>query len=403
VSEAAPEAQPPVWTRAFVTVVAAQMAFGYASSTFLLLPKYLAAQLHASASQIGHASAAVGTAAVIAMPFIGAALDRFGRKPLVIFGCAITALYAFAWLGVHELSVWIEPLQALGGVGFMIAFNAAGTIVADQAPPSRMGEAIGIFGASNLAMSAISPAAAELLAVRVGWHAAFGLAGCVALFALCLALRIGESVEPGAHAAHGRGDPFGLRAMAALVRRQRPQCLAMTACGAAYAGVSTFYQPFVLAQGADHVSQFFVGFTVAAVATRVFLGSLPDRLGRRRTALGSLAAYAVITLAMTLLTPARLFVFGFFFGWAHGVFYPALSAMCVEQAEVHERGRAVTLVMGCFRLGNVLSALALGWIAELSGYRTVFVLAGLVNALGVVALLGSVEDKRAAATSAASR
>jgi hypothetical protein len=50
-----------------------------------------------------------------------------------------------------------------------------------------------------------------------------------------------------------------------------------------------------------------------------------------------------------------------------------------------------------------LSALALGWIAELSGYRTVFVLAGLVNALGVVALLGSVEDKRAAATSAASR
>ena len=43
----------PVWTKAFVTVVTTQMAFGYASSSFMLLPKYLATELHATASDIG--------------------------------------------------------------------------------------------------------------------------------------------------------------------------------------------------------------------------------------------------------------------------------------------------------------------------------------------------------------
>ena len=392
--DAVPTAESPsIWTRSFLTVVTAQMAFGYASSTFLLLPKYLAMQAHASASQIGHVMAVTGVAAVAAIPLVGAAIDRFGRKPLILLGCAMTALYAFGWVGVTGLGLRVDALQVLGGVGFMFAFNAAGTLVADQAPPARLGQAIGVFGASNMAMSAIAPAAAELLAVRVGWRAAFGLAGAVALVALALAQRIDERGRPLAQPSRATGgDLFGVQAVLALLRRQLPQALAMVSCGAAFAAVSTFYQPFVLAQGATHVSPFFVGFTVASVATRVFFGSLPDRLGRRRTAIASYIGYALMVLLMTLLTPARLLVFGFMFGCAHGVFYPALSAMCVEQAPAAERGRAMTLVMGSFRLGNVVSVLALGWVAELYGYRAVFVLAALGSALGVAALFASPDD-----------
>ena len=131
----------PLWTKAFVTVVTTQMAFGYASSAFVLLPKYLSTELHASASDIGHVVAVTGLAAVAAIPFVGAAIDRFGRKPLVILGCVLTAIYAFGWLLVSELSGLMYALQALGGIAFMIAFNAAGTLVTDQAPPARLGQA----------------------------------------------------------------------------------------------------------------------------------------------------------------------------------------------------------------------------------------------------------------------
>src|SRR5262245_30503230 len=169
------------------------MAFGYASSMVVLLPKYLSTQLHATASDIGHVVAVTGLSAVLAIPFVGAAIDRFGRKPLVILGCVLTAIYAFGWLGVRELGWIMYALQALGGIAFMVAFNAAGTLVTDKAPPERLGQAIGIFGASNMVMSAVAPGVGELLAAAVGWHATFALSGVVALFALALAQRLEET------------------------------------------------------------------------------------------------------------------------------------------------------------------------------------------------------------------
>src|SRR5262249_33688817 len=121
-----PFEQPRLWTQAFVTVVTTQMAFGYASSVFVLLPKYLSTEVHATASDIGHVVAITGLSAVLAIPFVGAGIDRFGRKPLVILGCILTAIYAFGWLGalhLHRMSGWMFALQALGGLAFMIAFN----------------------------------------------------------------------------------------------------------------------------------------------------------------------------------------------------------------------------------------------------------------------------------------
>jgi MFS family permease len=422
----------PVWTKAFVTVVTTQMAFGYASSAFVLLPKYLSTELHATASDIGHVVAVTGLAAVTAIPFVGAAIDRFGRKPLVILGCVLTAIYSFGWIAVHELGWLMYALQMLGGIAFMISFNAAGTLVADQAPAERLGQAIGIFGASNMVMSAVAPGVGELLAASVGWDAMFALSGGVALLSLLLAQRITETRprhslpppvdpegDPEAQLMGGRDSGgaaslrldsippmpggLGLNATFALLRRQLPLSVAMATCGAAYGAVSTFYQPYVIAQGAEHVSGFFIGFTIAAVAVRLLWGSLPDRVGRRRASIGSYIGFASMVLVMTQLTPDTLFLFGFGFGCAHGVFYPALSALFVEQAGRSQRGRAMTLVMGSFRLGNVISALALGWVAEAYGYQAVFVLASLVSWLGVAALYAApADEKRAAQMDAAS-
>jgi len=69
----------PVVTRDFVAIVMTQMMFGYAISTFLLLPKFLATQLHGTASQIGHVSAIPGCTAALIVPFVGSALAHCVR------------------------------------------------------------------------------------------------------------------------------------------------------------------------------------------------------------------------------------------------------------------------------------------------------------------------------------
>jgi len=59
-------------------------------------------------------------------------------------------------------------LRVLHGIGWGAATTAASTLIADIAPPSRRGEAMGIFGmASNVAM-AIGPALSFMLLYSSG-------------------------------------------------------------------------------------------------------------------------------------------------------------------------------------------------------------------------------------------
>lgn len=381
-----PEPERPLFTRDFATVVLAQMVFGYAISTFLLLPKFLATELHGDAAQIGHVSAIPGLTAALIVPFVGSALDRFGRRPLMRAGALIGSACAIGWLFVEEIGVAAYALQVVSGVSFMFAFSGSSTLVADSAPPAKLGQAIGVFGAANISMNALSPAIAEPLATRFGWHAAFQLAAVAFIASFAASFAVREPPRPRLGAAASGTELATLPQTAQIARRLLPYLFAMFTCGAAFGAVFTFYQPFVIAQGAEHVSIFFAGFTTAAVMTRLGLGGVADRFGRRRIAFWALSAYTLMVLAMTQLTPELLVPLGFGFGLAHGFFFPALNAYALEFTARSERGRVMTLVNGTFHLGNTGSVLCCGWVAAEYGYPLAFVFAAAVAGLGVCAL-----------------
>jgi MFS family permease len=384
--------------RAFLRVICAQMSFNYGFSTYLLLPKYLSTRLGAEAGQLGMMSAIQGLVAVLAVPFIGGFLDRVGRRPLMAAGAALMLCYSLAWLAVDRIGPLAYALQVLSGLAFMLAFSGASTLSTDLVPPERLSQAIGIFGAANITMNAIAPAVAEPVAARFGWPFAFGLAAASSVVSLAVTRIVREPVR--AKVARGSATA-DLLATLSVARRLLPYVLAMASCGAAFGAVFTFYQPWVLAQGATQVSMFFVGFTLAAVSTRVGLGSLADRFGRRRVALRAYLVYASVVLAMTQLTPGRLLGFGLAFGFAHGFFYPALNALALEGTTKAERGRAMTLVNGAFHLGTTVSALALGWVAHTYGYAPVFLLASMVTFAGLGVLYTAAHGEAVPETAAA--
>ncbi|HEX2677893.1 MAG TPA: MFS transporter [Polyangiales bacterium] len=377
-------------TPAFATLVVTQMAFSYAMSTFALLPKFLSTTLGASASQIGRTSAVQGFVIVLLTPFVGGWLDRAGRQPLIGLGALLCSLYAAAWTTIDAVSPASYALQVVSAFGFILTFNAASTLVTENAPPERLGQAIGLFGAANISMNAIAPTIAEPLAAAYGWRAAFGLASASAMLAFVLSRRIVESLRPSRITSprisrvHEARDDFA--GTAHVARRIAPYLGSMVTCGAAYGAICTFYQPFVIAQGAKQVSGFFVGFTVATVSMRLLLGGVADRFGRRRIALATFTGYALIALAMTQITPGRLLAFGMLFGSAHGLYYPALNALAIERTQPEERSRVMTLINGAFHGGFMLSVLCCGWVAEQAGYRAVFVVASCVAWLGVLML-----------------
>jgi MFS family permease len=296
-----------------------------------------------------------------------------------MLGAALASLVTslgFAFLA--ELGVGVYVLRVLQGAAFTSFMTSGGTLVVEVVPKERVGQALGLSGASNLVTMAIGPGVAEPLALAAGWRAVFLLCATCSLFAM-----LGTSAlrEPRRSAARVTRFPR-------LWERPRVALFhAALVSGLGFATVVTFYQPLALTLGMTHVRGLFIGYTAAALGVRVIFGAWLDRVERRRLVLLAAALYALVVFATAGLRPGWLLPLGVALGLAQGTLYPVGNALLFESAEPEHRGALMTYFNGTFNLGVVLATLGFGALAGSIGYRPVFVVAGLVtlSALPVLA------------------
>lgn len=364
----------------FIRLLLVQLSFGLSFTAYFLLPKYLAQQFDADPPTIGAAAAAPLISGVLASPAIGASLDRFGRRSLLLLGAAIGSLTSLSLSMVNSVGPLFYSIRAVQGIGFALVFNAATALGADRAPASRLGHAMGLLGAASLVTNAIGPSLAEHFADDLGWKPVF--LATAAMSAVTLLVGIGVSEL----------RPLPDRASAPAARDGRLTWAALVT-GAAFGTLMTFTQPHAMDRGADRVASFFVGYTVAALLVRVGLGGYADRVGRRRVARASLGLYGVVTMLTAWVLPDLLLVFGFGFGVAHGLLYPTLAALVAEQSLPSHRGRALTRLNAAFNAGCGLSLLGSGVLAKGAGYGWVFLGVGAVTTLSALALSPPAGDR----------
>jgi MFS family permease len=367
----------PLYTSRFVLILGLQFVFGLGFSSFFLLPKYLTAVHHADAGWIGRIMAAGPISAVLTMPLLARHIDRLRRHHLLMAAASFMLAASLGFAGLTELGPVVYLLRALQGAAFTVYMATSAALVVETCPPQRLGQALGLLGAANLATNAIGPGIAEPLALAQGWRAVFLLsATCSTLAALgVVALR-----EPPRIRVARREAP----------RLQEPRRLALLyvsmVVGIAFGTIVTFYQPLALSIGIGEVSDLFIGYTLTALGVRVLFGSWLDRFDRRRVAVTAAALYALVVLATAALQPGWLFPLGLSLGLAHGAIYPTLSALFIEGSEA-QGGALMTYLGGAFNVGMVLSTLGFGLIAGWTGYRPVFLLAGLLVASSVPLLV----------------
>jgi MFS family permease len=145
--------------------------------------------------------------------------------------------------------------------------------------------------------------------------------------------------------------------------------------GVAFGTVVTFYQPLALELGITRLRDLFIGYTLTALAVRVFFGAWLDRFRRQRLAFAAASLYGCVVLATAGLQPGWLLPLGLALGLAHGTLYPVLSALVVEGSTLRQRGARMTYFNGSFNVGMVVSTLGFGILVGQVGYRPVFVLA----------------------------
>jgi MFS family permease len=377
---ATPPSSTTLWTRAFVALLLVQFSYGTAFSTFFALPKYLIEELGASATLVGNAHGAFAIVGVVLVPLIGSALDRLGRRPVLLLGLGVGAVSfaAFGW--VH--SPWaILLLRAVHGLSFALTFNAGAALAADLSPPSRRGAGIGYFGTALLVTNGFGPWLGEVVAERFEWRTVFLGCGAFSALGLYFATRL-----PRVPVVARRGSTTRVASPALL-----------TAYGAALAlgigvGVSKTFIPALLVEaGLPRVAPYFVAFTAGALLQRTLLGSLPDRLGHRRAAGLSLLAYGGLMVLVLPLSIEWVPWLAVGIGVAHGLGYPAIGALAVGLGDDAARGRITTWVTGGFNLGWALSTAGFGRLEPALGYGGLVTLGGLCLLLAglVVPLLVS--------------
>jgi len=380
-----------LWTPAFLRIVGMQMTFGFGFSVFFLLPKILVLHFHATAVENGAVMASFGLTSLLAIPLLRPAMRRLGGHGVLTAACTLLATSCAGFLFVRGAGPLTMALRGLQGIAWSMAFSAGASIVAQHAPKARLAEALGFYGGASLVMNAIGPALAEPLFESRGPAAVFGVGALSALAASyfsrpsrarpSVAATVPPATQPTDTAARPMAEGASLPTW--------PVHLIFFGSGGAFSVVETFIAPFAMARGQLAVRPFFIAFTAAAVIVRLLFARSIDRYGHRRVTILATVGYGCAVLGTGLFGPLPLALFGFAFGAAHGLLFPAGMALLLRGRDEASRAERLAVANSAMNLG-IASAFIQGALAQHFGYPTIFVLAGALTAStgGLLATMG---------------
>jgi MFS family permease len=149
--------------------------------------------------------------------------------------------------------------------------------------------------------------------------------------------------------------------------------------GAVRGSVANFIVLFGHSAGFERVGPFFIAFSAAAVLTRLAIGDVSDKYGRKAVILPSAVLISLNLFWIASLENYASFVIsGFVAGLGQGLIFPALSTYLIDFLGHAKKSFALSLYMSLFDAGMGLGSPLFGWISDLSGYRRMYMVAGLM-------------------------
>lgn len=378
---------PRLLTRTFVALFAATLAFFTAGA--LVLPvatRYADGPLGADAVGIGVSIGVFSVAALVLRPVVGWAADRFGRRPLLLFGGSVTLVA----LGLHLVATTLPAfvaVRALLGVGEAFFFVAALAALSDIAPPERRGEAINVGSLAVYLGLGAGPAIGEAVLGAAGFSGAWLTAAGIAALAIALSWFVPETA-PGVLAARASGER-GPRGRLFHPAGLLPGFLILTGAWG-MAGFFAFVPLHATNVGLDGAGVPLAMYALIVVALRIAFAKLPDQVGAARLS-GAALAVTAIGLAMIGALPGSvgLLVGTAVFAVGIAFMFPGLMAVAVARVDETERGSVVGTSSAFLDLSFGLAPATLGFVAGSDGYGEVFLVSAGVAVVGaaVIAIL----------------
>ncbi|MDQ0878628.1 MFS family permease [Paenibacillus sp. V4I3] len=362
-----------LWTKPFILMTVGMFfLFTGFYSLYPTLPLFIK-QMGGNETQVGLAAGAFMLTAVIFRPIVGVLLDRFGRRPFIVWGLLLFTLgmYMYDWIGgIFVLMV----LRMLHGMSWAVSTTAVYTAIADMIPSARRGEGMGWFGTATTMAMAVGPIFGIWVTQNLSYHALFLFA--VLLSAAALLLTFGAKM------------PFRPKSGARRIEFFEKSVLPVTAScffhAIAYGGITTFVPLFANSIKVNP-GAFFLAYAATLALIRPIAGKLSDRHGETYVIVPALVITisALITLSFStglfgVLVSAVLYGIGF------GSVHPALQAATIRLAHPDRKGVATASLLTATDLGIGLGAIMLGWVSQYTSYQLLFTVSAVSVAFSLL-------------------
>jgi MFS family permease len=383
---------PRLFTPAFAALFAAGLAFFTAGGTVLpVASRFAAGPLHADATGVGISIGAFAIAALVLRPVVGWASDRFGRRPLLVFGGVLTIVALLFHLAVTTLPLFVVA-RSLLGIAEAFFFVAVIAAVSDLAPPERRGEAINIGSLAVYLGLAIGPFLGETILAWGGFGVVWLVAAAMAGIATGLTLFVPETA-PGAlrQRATGQRPP---RTPLIHPAGFLPGFLIMTGTWG-MAAYFAFLPLYTTQLGIGSAGPALAMYALIVVTLRLVFAKLPDQIGAARLSAFALVGSAVGLGVLGLVaSPTGVYLGTAIFATGIAFLFPALLALAVARVDENERGTVVGTTTAFVDLSFGLSPALLGLAVGTIGFGGIFVVSAIV-AFGGSLLLGLLRDSLA--------
>jgi MFS family permease len=364
-------------TWSFISLSAAALAFYIAAGILLpITPRFVEERLGGGTFEVGVVFASYAIASLLLRPIVGWSSDRFGRRPLLIGGAALTVLGMILHLVATDTVVLVAARSVLGAgeAFFLVAGLAAAS---DLAPPARRGEALSFLSLSLYFGIAIGPLIGEAVLGDGDFTAVWLVTAGIAGVALGLSFLVPETAPLAvAHAAPRAGTPLihpaglfpGLIILAGMW---------------GMAGFFAFLPRHVTSLGMTGASLPLLVYALVVVGLRIVGARVPDRFGSGRVGSVALALAAIGLAVMGLVaTPAGLLVGTAIFAAGVAFIMPAIVSLAVSRVPPEERGTVVGTTTVFLDIAFGVAPVVLGVIAAEAGVGQTFLLSAAIAALG---------------------
>jgi MFS family permease len=370
--------------REFWLVFWASFAVNSVGNLFVFFPIFVV-RLGGGAAAIGAIASLGSAAALVLRPRVSALIDSHGRRLTALWAIALEAIAVLLYIPLKSLGWPIYAVRLLHGAADGTARVSLFAMVYEILPPGRRAEGMMLFSLCGMAPAALAPMLGETLVKYIGFAAFFcGASAMCGVAAWATGALTDDRPRGGAPVAHIRKARVGYRALL-YHSRLLPLWIVTLAFSIAVAPRVNFVAPFADQRGIAQVGWYFALYSGVAIIMRLFGTQLMERVGLERSVAPSLGLLAVGIglLALTGHTGA-LFAAALLGGLGHSFVYPAISALIITHTPPAATGYSSSIYTSLFDFVTMIAPYGLGVIATLWGYAPMFVIAGVVAALGAL-------------------